>query len=128
MLLKNAWSLKFPFNFLESGREDLGAPGEIVVGKFAFEPVLMHDPIGLFTLGGSAAVKNQRLLHPDKRTGLRAVNLPVLPGCFPVASFRGPVGSEPSRVFPIAQAEKVPLLLAHLCLVCKINQHPTVKN
>lgn len=99
-----------------------------MVGKSALEAVLMHDPIGLFTLGGSAAVKNQRLLHPDERTCLRAVNLPVLPGCFPVASFRGPVGSEPRRVFPIAQAEKIPLFLAHLCLVCKINQHPTLIN
>lgn len=122
----------------ETKREDLGAPGEIVVGKFAFKTVLMHDPVGFFTLGSSTAVKNQSLLHPNERAGLGAVNLPVLSGGFPVPGFSCPVGSEPRRVFPVTQAEKVPLFLPHLCLVCKFiqnqrlntnyNQHPTFIN
>lgn len=102
---------------LERRWKHLGVPGEVIVSKSPFKAVLVHDPVTFDTLGSSPAVKNQSLLHPKKRTSLGAVNLSVLAGGFPVAGFSGTVGAKPGRVFPVTQAEKVPLFLSHLCFV-----------
>lgn len=54
----------------ERERENLGAPREVMVSKFAFKAILMHDPVALLSLRGSPSVEHQRLLHPNQRTSL----------------------------------------------------------
>ena len=48
----------------------LGVGGEIMVGKFAVQAVLMHDPMGLLSLGSSPSVEHQRFLHPHQTARL----------------------------------------------------------
>lgn len=72
---------------------NLGAPREIMVGKFAFKAILMHDPVALLSLGSPPPVENQGLLHANQGTSLGAINLPIFPSGFPVSSFSGPIGA-----------------------------------
>lgn len=99
--------------------EYLGASGEILISKFSFQAILMHNPVAFLSFRSSASVENQSLLHAHKSTSLGAVNLSVLPSGLPVTSLRSSVSSQPSWVLPVSQAKEVPLFLAHLCLSCR---------
>lgn len=92
----------------------------------ALQAILVHDPVGFLSLGGSATVENKCLLHAHQQSLWPvAHHIPVLACGLPVARIGGSVGSHPSWVLPVSQAEEIPLLLPHLRLVCKIPQKPT---
>ena len=106
----------------ERKRDDLGASRDIMVSKFAFEAILMHNPVALFSFRSSSSVKHQSLLHTHKRACLGAVNLSIFPSSFPVPSFGCSVSSKPSLVFPITETEKIPLFLTHLRFLCQMSK------
>lgn len=80
----------------------LGTSGEIMVGKFAFEAVFVHNPVALLTFGRSASVENEGFLHTNKGTSFRAVNFPILTGCLPVTGFGCSISPQTSWIFPIS--------------------------
>lgn len=86
--------------------------GETGLRVPSLEPVLVHDPVGLLTLGRPPSVEHERLLHPDKR--LQPVDLLVLACGLPVARTGCPICPQAGRVLPVPDAEEVPLLLSHL--------------
>ena len=73
------------------------------------EPVLVHDPIGLLAVGGSAAVEDKGLPHPDLVEAVAYAF--VSPGRFPESRTRRSICPRTRRVLSVLVAEKVPLVL-----------------
>ena len=93
------------------------------------EAELMHHPVGLGALAGTATVVDERLLQPDGHAGTRGtaggsgVDWPVDAGGLPEAGAGDPVWPDAVPVLPPPEAEEVPLFLptnrARLCVICK---------
>ena len=54
----------------ERERENLGTPREVMVSKFAFKAILMHNPVTFLSFRSPPSVEHQCLLHSHKCTGL----------------------------------------------------------
>lgn len=77
----------------------------------------MHDPASTHTLGSTASVENQGLLHPNHAgIGARLAGLygAVLTSGFPVSSISGSVGTMAIWVLAITRAEEEPLRIISL--------------
>ena len=69
----------------------------------------MHDPVGLLTVRGAAAVEDERLSHADLAVAGAEALVPARG--LPEAGRRGPVRPRPRRVLAVLVAEEVPLVL-----------------
>lgn len=97
---------------------DVMGRGDAILGQ----AVLVHDPVGLDSLGSTALVENQSLLDADLNGRLHVlgpVNWFVSPRGFPVSGARRSIRPSSVRVLAIARAEKVPFPLSEYRLVCK---------
>lgn len=82
--------------------------GKLIDGEFAFQSILMNNPIRFLSFRRSPLVENQSFLHPNQL--LPPQNLSIFAGSFPVARCSSSVRPHPSRVLLISHAEKVPFL------------------
>lgn len=79
------------------------------------EAKLVHDPTGFNPVRSSVLVEDQRLSHPSDIASPRVVHCSVFSGSFPVSRSRGSVGSVARGIFPVSEAEEVPLTGVELC-------------
>ena len=69
----------------------------------------MHDPVGLLTVGGAAAIEDQCLAHANLLVAV--TDALVTAGCLPKPGVGGAVGARSGRVLAVLVAEEVPLIL-----------------
>ena len=82
----------------------------------------MHDPTCFDAIRSSISVKNECLSHPCDGTSPRIMNRAILASGFPGPRSRGSVGSVPSGVLAVPEAEEVPLVGVELCHLCERTQ------
>lgn len=83
------------------------------------EAILMHDPVRLLAMRGSAFVEDERLPHADPFEA--CVDDLVAPCGLPETGSRCPVGSGSSRILLVLVAEEIPVVLwrgANPAFVC----------
>lgn len=84
---------------------------------------LMHDPTRFNPIRSSVPIEHQSLSHPYDLSGCRVKYDPIFTRCFPIASFRRPIGPKACGILAITKTEEVPLCgveLSHLYKIIKI--------
>lgn len=80
-----------------------------------FQTEFMHDPAGFDAIWSPVLVENQCLSHSDHASCHRIPHCPVFAGGLPVPRRCCPVSSESGSIFPIPEAEEIPLVGVQLC-------------
>ena len=77
---------------------------------WVIQPIFMHDPISLDSLGGPALIKNKSFL--DTKIFRPTIYCLISPRGLPISRYSCPVRPRPIGILPVSWAEKVPFLLS----------------